>query len=181
MSGISFQTAAAPTDDNVFPLGGDDGQDSTPPTYDTPDETCGHRNNTGDACLKDPGHSGRHRYRPLASGSGTATRGRGNSNAQLASQAADAISSLAALLGTGAYVMGFTNTGRAMSVKEREDAFREQNYNALLTDPGLCRMILRAGTTSGRLALFLSVGMYGFSLMPYVQADIEARRTQEAA
>jgi hypothetical protein len=54
------------------------------------------------------------------------------------------------------------------------DQFVEMAYQALLSDPALCRKILSAGTTSGKTGLVMAYGMLALSVTPTVRQDIQA-------
>ena len=102
-----------------------------------------------------------------------------NNNAVLAKQATDALVQMNGLFGTGIYVLGFPETSSAIA--ERSDAFEEQAYNALLTDPALCRMILRGGTTSGKLALLIAYSMLAGGVAPTAITEYRDRRAEKIA
>jgi hypothetical protein len=69
----------------------------------------------------------------------------------------------------------------ASAIAEREDAFREQVYAALVTDPALCRTILRAGTTSGKISLLIAYAMLGASVYPVARAEYNDKREMARA
>ena len=54
----------------------------------------------------------------------------------------------------------------AGALNDAQDGFRESTYNALLTDPELCRTILRVGSTSGKVALMISYSMLIAAVAP---------------
>lgn len=95
-------------------------------------------------------------------------------NAGLAAQATEALVQINNMAAVGLMVMSYPETAGAIS--DRETTFREQTYNALLTDPGLCRTILRAGTTSGKAALAIAYGMFFTSLAPVAVMEFKERR-----
>ncbi len=80
-------------------------------------------------------------------------------NQALAAQAADTLCQLNALIGTGILVVGYRDT--ASVVAASNDTFREQAYQALLSDAELCRMILRGGAMGAKAALIMAYGMLG--------------------
>jgi hypothetical protein len=85
-------------------------------------------------------------------------------NAQLAAQATEALVQINNLVCVGSMVIGYHETAGAIS--DREAVFREQVYSALLTDAALCRSILRAGTTSGKISLAIAYAMLAASIVP---------------
>lgn len=88
----------------------------------------------------------------------------GSKNDALAESAADLLAQLNGLLAMGAMTIGFTDT--ASTIAERNDAFKLQAIEALKTDPALCKQILKAGSTSGKVALILAYGMMAASVIP---------------
>lgn len=98
---------------------------------------------------------------------------RGN-NAVLAGQAVDALCQLNAFAGVGMMMTGFRATASALA--DREEVFREQAYAALVTDPALCRMILRAGTTSGKVSLLIAYAMLGAGIAPTAIEEYKAKK-----
>lgn len=169
---MEFAVETAP-----LPNGDENGRDATPP-LDPPTETltCGHPNAKGVGCLKEPGHPGRHRYRPYVNGDGSSSRPRANGN--LAGQAADVLAQVNDVIGLGFMVGGLPKSASALAA--RNEAFKEQAHAALSTDPGLCRMILRAGTSSAKLSLAIAYAMLGASVGPYVKMEIDERRAANA-
>jgi hypothetical protein len=100
-----------------------------------------------------------------------------NSNGKMAGQAADALVQLNSFLISFTMLIGYKETASAMA--ERNDAFREQAFNALLTDPVLCSQILKAGTTSGKLALSLTYGMFLAGTMPYAVEEHKVKKAEK--
>src|SRR3954470_23234006 len=98
-------------------------------------------------------------------------------NATLAGQAADALCQVNGLATVGLMVAGFHATAGAIA--ERESVFREQAYSALLTDPNLCRVILRAGTTSGKLSLLIAYAMLGIGVGPTAIIEFKDKRGEK--
>ena len=95
-------------------------------------------------------------------------------NAQLAAQASEALTQLNALVAMGLFLASMPDTASALS--DREDTFKEQAYAALLTDPGLSRTILKAGTTGGKISLIIAYGMLGASVAPVGVMEYRANR-----
>ena len=137
-----------------------------------------------EVCGKELSYSGKGRKpkycdehkRSSSSSSNTGTKK--NSNAQLAAQAADALVSVNSLVVMGLMFAQFGDT--ASEISKREDAFREQAYQALLTDPALCKSILRAGQTSGKISLLIAYGMLGASVAPTAMVEVNEKRDARA-
>ena len=69
---------------------------------------------------------------------------------------------------------GLPATGAAIAQGNQD--FETMAYEALLTDPALCRKILSAGATSGKTALVMAYGMLTISVIPVAKSEIEARK-----
>lgn len=128
-------------------------------------------------CGKELVYSGRGRkptkceeHRKSSSGS---TR-KSVSNDKLAAQATDSLMALNSLACMGIMFAGFQRT--ASAIAERDDAFREQAYSALLTDPALCRVILRGGAVSARLSLAIAYGTLGAAVAPVALTEFKEKR-----
>lgn len=119
--------------------------------------------------------SGRIRKRPVGARKNAATGPRG-SNETLAKQAASLLAQTNGLITTGLFLTGFKQT--ASEIAARNDAFEAQVASALLTDPALCRTILKAGGTSAKLSLLIAYAMLAGSVAPVAIA--EYRELQEA-
>lgn len=78
-------------------------------------------------------------------------------NAALAGQAADTLVQYNGLVALVATLARYPMTGEA--IRTSHETFREEAYQALLTDPALCQSIVRTGGLSGRAALIVSYGM----------------------
>lgn len=96
------------------------------------------------------------------------------SNATLAAQATEALVQINNMVAVGAMVLSYPETAGAIS--DKEETFRQQTYTALLTDPGLCRTILRAGTTSGKLTLAIAYSMLIASITPIAVLEYKEHR-----
>lgn len=101
------------------------------------------------------------------------TPGKGT-NAALAAQASEALCQVNALAVMGLMLAQLPDT--ASAVADREDVFREQAYAALLTDPALAKVILRAGTTGGKISLAIAYAMLGASVAPVAVMEFRAGR-----
>lgn len=67
-------------------------------------------------------------------------------------------------------------TMTADELSKRKVAFQEQLYQALLTDPDLCRSIMSGGGVSAKLALILAYGMLGSAVIPVGVVEYRERR-----
>lgn len=85
-------------------------------------------------------------------------------NEALAAQATEALIQVNGLVAFLCFMGQLPVTGDA--IKTREDVFRNQAQAALVTDPDLCRAILRGGGMSAKLSLALAYGMLGVAVVP---------------
>jgi hypothetical protein len=100
-------------------------------------------------------------------------------NEKLAAQAVESLMQLNGLVGMGLMFGGFLGTASAFS--ERQDGFREQAYQALLTDPALCKTILRGGKLSGRFSLALAYATLIGGTAPFALQEMRERKAAENA
>lgn len=75
-------------------------------------------------------------------------------NKALAAQAADTLAQYNGIVALGCMLTPYPNTGQAISTAN--DTFREQAYNALLTDPKLAAQIANGGSISGPALLVIA-------------------------
>lgn len=104
------------------------------------------------------------------------TRG---SNATLAEQATEALWQINGMVAFLAMIAQMPMTAGA--IQEREQSFREMCYNALLTDPGMCRFILKAGTNSAKISLTVCYGMFFAAILPTAAIELKAKKAKAAA
>lgn len=64
--------------------------------------------------------------------------------------------------------------GTALGISAEEENFREMAYNALLSDPSLCRTINALGSNSGKLTLLLAYGAMFGAVMDTAIAEYKA-------
>lgn len=131
-------------------------------------------------CGKELEYSGRGRkprfcdeHKRSSSGTSKVARSSGK-NETMAAQAATVLSQFNGLIAIGLMMTGLPLTAQALETAK--DAFREQAYNALLTDPDLCKLILKGGTGSGKVALAIAYGMLGTSVVPVGIMEFQSRR-----
>lgn len=91
-----------------------------------------------------------------------------------AKAAAALLSQLNGIATMGVMAVGFTDT--AGQITSANEGFEEMAYQALLTDPALCRTILKAGTTSGKVALLIAYGMLATSVAPVAITEYRDKR-----
>lgn len=155
--------------------------DSVPPAADVEDpcKSCGRQIDTP--------YGGRGR-RPTQcldcktkGGKSNAKRGPGTrgSNATLAEQATEALWQINGIVAFVAMLAQLPLT--ADTIRERETAFREMAYAALLTDPALCRSILKGGTQSGKLALVMCYAMFLFPVGTVASLELKRRKAERLA
>ncbi len=99
-------------------------------------------------------------------------------NEKLATQAADVLYQLNEMLGLGLMMGRLFGTASALS--ERNEPFREQAYQALLTDPGLCRTIVSAGAKSGKFALIAAYGVLLAGVAPVAVEELKDLKAERA-
>lgn len=98
-------------------------------------------------------------------------------NAQLAGTATEALVQLNGLIAMALMLTGMPATASALA--EAEEGFRESTHAALLTDPDLCRVILRAGSTGGKVALGISYAMLAVAVAPTGVLEFKANRADK--
>jgi hypothetical protein len=107
-------------------------------------------------------------------GAGKSVSRRGGGNLQLATQAADALVQLNSLCAMGLMLAHLPQT--ASTLAGTEEGFREQAISALLTDPALCKSILKAGTTSGKVSLLIAYAMLAGAVVPVGVVEFKERQ-----
>lgn len=149
--------------------------DETPDVNGVPEYSC-------EVCGTELHYSGRGRKpkRCDAHKRNTTARSAGSSssNEKLAAAALDILVQANNLCGMGLMLMQMPKTASAIAM--REDPFRVQALEALKADPALCRMILKAGATSGKAMLFMAYGMLAISIAPVALEEIKERRAANA-
>ena len=166
MTMTEFRSVAAP--ENI------ENPDETPTLegVENPCEICGKETRKPGARGRAPRFCDEHKQ---SKSTGNRVKG---TNAQLAAQATEALMQVNAMVSVGAMVVGYYETASAISDEARAETFRAQVYSALLTDPALCRSILRAGTTSGKLSLIIAYAMFGMSIFPVTVNEYRDKRDE---
>lgn len=95
-------------------------------------------------------------------------------NEQLAAQAATALMQVNSLAEMGLRFGKLPMTAEAMAMAK--ESFKEQVFEALKTDPELCKTILKGGIQSGRIALIIAYAMLASVVAPVATMEIKERR-----
>ena len=108
---------------------------------------------------------------------GTARAIPSGSNDKMAATALDILCQGNAALSMGAMLIRLNRT--ASKIGACEDGFRIQAYEALKTDPSLCKLILKGGATSGKMMLVLAYGMLGAAVAPIAIEEFKERQAEK--
>jgi hypothetical protein len=167
---ITLEDVTVTTDDNTP----DGSSDAIPPVFDVeyPCEVCGREAGPYAGRGRKPKRCPEHKR---GSSSSSAPKTKGN-NAVLAGQAADNLAQLNNILAFGSMAVGMNAT--ASAIASANDGFRSAAYEALVTDPALCRSILRAGKSGGKVALAMAYMMFGVNVIPVAKMELDEKRAQ---
>lgn len=113
-----------------------------------------------------------------ASSKGSVPRVTGTS-ANLAAQATQVLCQLNGFVALGLSAIGLFQTAGAIAAYD--DTFKEQAYSALVTDPELCKYLLRGGVKSAKVALVLAYGGMGVAVAPHAVAEIRQKKAEREA
>lgn len=104
-------------------------------------------------------------------------------NDSQARAAAAALSQVNGLLGMGLMLapMPYKLPATASALASAAEGFEEAAYNALLTDPKLCSLILKAGTTSGKVSLLIAYAMLAAAVIPVGIVEFRENVSQPGA
>jgi hypothetical protein len=80
------------------------------------------------------------------------------------------------VIAIGLMAVGLQRTASAMA--GGNEAFRETAFEALRTDPDLCKLISKGGVKSGKVALGLAYASYGTQVVPVAYAEIKEKREE---
>lgn len=100
-------------------------------------------------------------------------------DANLAAQATAVLVQLNAIMAMGAAALGLFRTGSAIA--QANPTFEAAAYNALLTDPEFCRLILKGGAKSAKVSLALAYGGMGLSVVPTAYEEFKERKAERDA
>lgn len=98
-------------------------------------------------------------------------------NTLLAEQAADVLVQYNNLAATGLFLASLPTTAGVLA--DKNDVFRAQCVQALVTDPALCRSILSSGQASARGSLMFAYGLLAAALVPTAWKEIKDKRDGE--
>lgn len=100
--------------------------------------------------------------------------------ANLAAQATAVLCQLNGIIAMGAMATGFFRTAHALA--GANEGFEQQAHAALLTDPELCRLILKGGVKSAKLSLGIAYAGLGMAVFPTaVEEAKEKKAARDAA
>lgn len=97
----------------------------------------------------------------------------------LASQAALTLGQLNGIIAMGLMAVGMMETASAIAANN--DAFEERAREALVTDPDLCRLILKGGVKSARVSLGIAYAGLGLSVAPVAVAEFREKKAERDA
>ncbi len=99
--------------------------------------------------------------------------------ANLAAQAAGVLEQLNGMLAIGLTAVGFFDTAGALAAAN--GTFKEQAYQALLTDPELCKLILKGGVKSAKISLGLAYCGLGVAVVPTAVNEFREKKAERDA
>lgn len=110
------------------------------------------------------------------------------SNATLARQASASLSQLNAMIGLALFVPEIPRMGKnplflpatGTALATADEGFSEAAYNALLTDPALCKLILKGGAAGGKLALLMAYGMLAAAIIPVAVTEYKSPHSERS-
>lgn len=97
----------------------------------------------------------------------------------LAAQATGVLVQMNAILAMGAAAMGLFRTGSAIA--QANETFETAAYQALLTDPEFCKLIVRRGAKSAKVSLSLAYGGMGLSVLPVAVQELKEKKVERDA
>lgn len=109
-------------------------------------------------------------------GSTVSTGRRSAASDKLAETAAKTLGTMNTLIGISLAAFGFNET--AVSIAAANEQFENMAAEALLTDPVLCKKILSAGSSSGKVQLTMAYATLGMAIMPAVKNDVKRKREE---
>lgn len=163
-------TAALTFEDVTAPIE----SDSVPPLEDVeyPCQVCGREAGPYAGRGQKPKYCDEHKKNKRSSTSA----GRKTTNDALAAQAATVLEQLNGVIAVGLMVLGLNMTASTMAANN--EAFKENAFEALKTDPDLCKLICKGGVKSGKLALGIAYASYGTQVVPVAIAEVKAKREE---
>ncbi len=102
----------------------------------------------------------------------------GGQPAALATQATAVLVQVNGLMAIGLMSMQMYKTAHALS--DANSTFEESAYQALLSDPKLCQLILKSGGVSGKMSLAMAYAGLGMAIAPAAMEEIQVKRQARA-
>jgi hypothetical protein len=106
----------------------------------------------------------------------TSGANRRTTNDALAAQASAVLEQLNGVLAIGAMALGFNMT--ASAIAGNNEAFKENAFEALKTDPDLCKLICKGGVKSGKVALGIAYASFGTQVVPVAVSEYKMKREE---
>jgi hypothetical protein len=153
-------------------------QDSIPETSDVeyPCEVCGREAGPYGGRGRKPKRCSEHK-KNAASGQNRKVTG---ATASMAAQATAVLEQINGIITIGLMAVGYTDTARAIAGEN--EAFAAKAHAALLTDPELCKLILKGGVKSGKISLGIAYASLGVGVIPVAANEFkEKKAAREAA
>lgn len=148
--------------------------DSIPPTTEVeyPCEVCGNEAGPYGGRGRKPTRCTEHKKNKPTGQSRKVT---GNA-ASMASQATAVLEQVNGIITIGLMAVGYIDTAKAIAGEN--DAFAAKAHAALLTDPELCKMILKGGVKSGKISLGIAYASLGMSVAPVAMAEFREKKAE---
>jgi hypothetical protein len=148
--------------------------DVVPPTTDVeyPCEICGKESGPYGGRGRKPKRCPEHKK-------GTSVRKLTGNAGNLAVQASETLSQLNGIIAIGLMAVGFNRT--ASTIAAGNDVFTERAHAALLTDPDLCKLILKGGVKSAKISLGIAYGGLLMPVIPVAMDELRERREEALA
>lgn len=164
---ITFEPASIPDD---YPT------DSIPETSDIeyPCDICGKEAGPYSGRGRKPKKCAEHRKVP-SSGTKRVT----GAPANLAAQATAVLVQVNGMMAIGLMATQFHRTAHALA--EANSSFEPQAYQALLTDPDLCKLILKSGGASGKVSLALAYVGLAMTIAPAAMGEYAEKKAEREA
>lgn len=99
--------------------------------------------------------------------------------ANLAAQATGVLVQLNGMMALGLMALGFIDTAGAIA--GANGTFEEQAYQALTTDPELCKLILKGGVKSAKISLGLAYVGMGVAVVPTAIVELKEKKADRDA
>jgi len=99
--------------------------------------------------------------------------------AVLAAQATGVLVQVNGILAIGMMAVGLNQTASALAAAN--GTFEQQAHAALLTDPELCRLILKGGVKSAKLSLGIAYAGLGIAVVPTAIVELKEKKAERDA